>query len=205
MAKKPEEGLIWEWRAFGRTGEGLLSRIVSHPVRMGIVGHSGVDLYLVSPASEHNIKLRKWDRGWLLKFKLLLDKSPDLIELYSESARQVYRFPIDPKRLTKAASLLNTTLRKKPSAPELTRKQFLKALESASPAISTVEVAKVRSQFECEEGWIELAEVDFPKRKVSSVSVHASSLEAVQRIVEQIDPGPKLKVMNYLEACKRWR
>ena len=171
---------------------------------MGIVDHQGVDLYLISPASEHNIKLRKWNRGWLLKFKLLLDKSPDSIELYSESARQVFKFPVEPKRLKRAASLLNTTLPKKSPALPLTRKQFLKALESASPAISMVEVSKVRSQFDCEEGWIEVADVDFPHRQVQSVSVHSPSLEAVKRIVEQLEPGSDLDVMNYLDACRRW-
>jgi len=204
MSKRPEEGLIWEWRAFGRVGESLLSKITSHPVRMGIMGHRGVDLYFVSPASEHNIKLRKWHRGWLLKFKLLLDRSPDSIELYSESASQVYKFPVGPKRLVRAAALLNTALPKKPPASELSRKQFLKALQSASPAISMVEVSKVRSQFDCEEGWIELAETNFPHRRIQSVSVHSPNLEAVKRIVEQLDPDSDLEVMNYLLACMRW-
>ena len=171
---------------------------------MGIVGHRGVDLYLISPVSEHNIKFRKWNRGWLLKFKLLLDKSPESIELYSESARQVFKFPVDPKRLKKAASLLNTTLPKKPPTSPLTRKQFLKALESASPAISMIEVSKVRSQFDYEEGWIEVADVDFPHRQVQSVSVHSPSFEAVKKIVEQLEPGSDLDVMNYLDACRRW-
>jgi len=204
MSKRPEEGLIWEWRAFGHVGLSLLSRIQSHPIRMGIVDHRGVDLYFVSPTSDHNIKLRKWNRGWLLKFKLLLEKNSDSVELYSESARQVYKFPVDPKRLSKAASLLNTTLRKKPPATALSRKQLVKALESASPAISMIEVSKVRSQFDCEEAWIELADVDFPHRKVQSVSIHSPNLEAVNRIVEELHPGSDLEVMNYLEACRRW-
>jgi hypothetical protein len=113
-------------------------------------------------------------------------------------------FPVDPMLLSKAASLLNTTLKKKPPAVPLTRKQLLKALESASPAISLVEVSKVRSQFECKEGWIELADVDFPHRRIQSVSVHSPSLEAVKRIVEELEPDSNLQVMNYLDACRRW-
>ncbi|HET8675530.1 MAG TPA: hypothetical protein VFO63_07095, partial [Blastocatellia bacterium] len=69
MAKAPEEGEIWEWRAFGRVDERLASLILAHPIRLGISDHRGTDLYLISESSDQNVKLRKSGTEWLLKFK----------------------------------------------------------------------------------------------------------------------------------------
>ena len=70
MSKQPEEGEIWEWRAFGHISEALAASVHSHPVRMSLINIEGEDLYFIAPKSDHNIKLRKSDDRWVLKFKL---------------------------------------------------------------------------------------------------------------------------------------
>src|SRR5215212_2878308 len=95
--KAPEEGYVWEWRAFGRLKPTLIEKIKAQPVRIDDNGNSlsdilGQDLYLISPASKHNIKLRKSiGNDWALKFKLLLRTEAHAIELYQESNKKFYR------------------------------------------------------------------------------------------------------------------
>ena len=75
MTKPSEEGQIWEWRAFGEITDELAAKIRSYPIRLGVSDIDGEDIYLVSPNSDQNVKFRKYPGGWVLKFKLLLQKA----------------------------------------------------------------------------------------------------------------------------------
>jgi len=206
MSKSPEEGKIWEWRAFGKLSEELVTRVRAHPVRMGLVNIQGEDLYLISPDSDQNVKLRRNFGGWVLKFKLLFETRTAPYELYSESAEYIYTFPVPVERLKEAATLLATTL---PTAipgrtESLDVEAFVNALANASPAIVETSVSKVRSQFAFENGWYELADVEFEHRRIQSVSVQSRELEVVKEASQQIEAGETIEVMNYVEACRRW-
>lgn len=203
MTKQPEEGEIWEWRAFGRLGKALAGRVHSYPIRMALVNIEGEDLYFISPNSDHNVKLRKHDDRWILKFKLLLGGAPGDAELYNESAAFTYSFPVGPDQLTFAAGLLRVGLRREP-ASALNHDEFTRELEKASPSVRSARVKKVRSQFEFEGGWLELADVQFAKHHIQSISIHSADKETVELMRERLAPGNGWEVMNYVEACRRW-
>src|ERR1700754_4361685 len=112
MTKSPEEGKIWEWRGFGKISRSVAALIEAMPIRNGIRELPATDIYLIPPVSEQNVKLRLTDKGWVLKFKLLLEQRPDGIELYHESARWTFPFPINQARLQEAASLLDVRITK---------------------------------------------------------------------------------------------
>src|SRR5215211_6117954 len=99
MIKASEEGKIWEWRAFGQINRRLAARIFTYPIRMGLSDLRGEDIYLVSPTSDQNVKLREYPAGCFLKFKLLLATEPVGIELYRESARFTHKFPVGLEHL----------------------------------------------------------------------------------------------------------
>ena len=206
MTKPPEEGQIWEWRAFGNISHQIAAVVESLPIRNGIRNLPLTDIYLIPPVSEQNVKLRLTDRGWLLKFKLLLEKQPDGIELYHETARWTFAFPIRLTTMQQAARLLAVTL---PEAAlrhkSFTQKQMIAALRAATPAVVQVETKKVRSQYQFEGGWLEIADVDFGSRQIHSLSLHSPSIEVVKRMIEQLHPDNSLTVMNYVEACRRLR
>ena len=204
MAKAPEEGEIWEWRAFGRVDQRLASLIHAHPIRLGVAGHQGVDLYLISDASDQNVKLRKWGTEWLLKFKLLISKAPHEVELYRESSTTVYRFPVSSGELEFAANLLDVHLKTPADKNSFTDSEFMNALISSSPPAVKVEVSKARSQFDFDDGWVELADVSFPGKTVQTLSIHSAQRETVEQIIDFLQPGRELEVMNYVEACRRW-
>jgi hypothetical protein len=206
MSKSPEEGKIWEWRAFGQLSEGLVARVRAHPIRMGLRDIQGEDLYLISPDSDQNVKLRRSSNGWMLKFKLLFATGTTPFELYSESSELMYALPVPLHRLKEAAVLLATSL---PSAINdetqlFDAEGFVNALAESSPPITETGVSKVRSQFAFDHGWLELADVDFEQRSTQSVSVHSTELEVVKEMSKQIEAGENLEVMNYIEACRRW-
>jgi hypothetical protein len=203
MAKQPEEGEIWEWRAFGLLSEKLTARVNECPLRMGLLNIQGEDIYFIAPASDHNIKLRKQEDRWLLKFKLLLEGAPGKAELYNESSAYSYSFPIGPDQLKAAASLLRVKLPTPPAA-KLSSDEFARALIGASPPASQVHVKKRRSQFEFDRGWIELAEVWFPKHSTNSISIHSADRNAVEHMRRSLPLGEGWEVMNYVEACRRW-
>lgn len=205
MAKAPEEGEIWEWRAFGRVDEKLASQIQAHPIRMGVHNHRGIDLYLISEATDHNVKLRKWGAEWLLKLKLLVDKAERAIELYSESSTMIFGFPVSEGELQFAAHLLVVHPKTPPDKNSFTDEEFIDALISASPPATKVEVSKMRSQFDFEGGWVELAHVTFPSKTVQSLSIHSPKRETVEKILDSFELGAELEAMNYVEACRRWR
>lgn len=202
MSKQPEEGEIWEWRAFGHISEALAASVHSHPVRMSLINIEGEDLYFIAPKSDHNIKLRKSDDRWVLKFKLLLGRA-DEAELYKESAVYSYSFPISYHKLVATAELLRVALTETPSKV-LDAGEFGRALAEASPPVARAAVKKKRSQFESEHGWIELAEVWFPHWHTNSISIHSPDKQAVAVIRQQLPLGEGWEVMNYVEACRRW-
>src|SRR4051812_27164278 len=110
MTKPPEEGQVWEWRAFGNISHQTAAQVAALPIRNGIRNLPVNDVYLIPPVSEQNVKLRLTDRGWVLKFKLLLEKQQDGIELYHETARWTFAFPIRLMTMQQAARLLDVTL-----------------------------------------------------------------------------------------------
>src|SRR5215212_68120 len=110
MTKAPEEGKIWEWRAFGEISDALARKVKAYPIRMGIRNIRGEDIYLISPGSDQNVKLRSSVAGSYLKFKLLLDSQPGVFELYRESVLYNYPFPVTSAILDEAARLLKVTL-----------------------------------------------------------------------------------------------
>ncbi len=205
MIKPPEEGRIWEWRAFGRISETLAAKVHYYPIRLGVSDVRGDDIYLVSPRSDQNVKLRRYASGCVLKVKVLFTTKPGPLELYNESAEFTYQFPVSLDTLKDAARLLRT----KPRTTALTRasfgeEEFIKALTESSPGIAAKRVSKRRSQYQFENGWLELADVSFARRSIQSVSVHSSEIKAVKEMIEHLDPGDELEPMNYIEACRRW-
>jgi len=205
MSKSPEEGKIWEWRAFGKLSDELVSRVRAHPIRMGIKDIQGEDLYLISPDSDQNIKLRRSPGGWVLKFKLLFETRTAPIELYSESAEYTYPLPVSLDRVKEAAVLLATSL--PPTifgdARSFDFEKLISALEESSPSITDTGVSKIRSQFAFENGWFELADVDFEQCSTQSISVNSRDLDVVKEVTKQLETAG-LEVMNYVEACRRW-
>ena len=205
MMKPPEEGEIWEWRAFGQMSERLADEVRAHPIRMGVSCQKGEDLYLISPASDHNVKLRRTDGRWFLKFKLLLATVQRSIELYRESSSLIYSFPIERDIVEQAAALLNTKLLTlAESIAVFEREEFIEAMAVSSPPIAKVEVAKIRSQFQFERGWVELADVWFSQHRVQSLSIHSPDAKAVEAVLDMLRPGSEVEAMNYVEACRRW-
>ncbi|HET9531921.1 MAG TPA: hypothetical protein VFQ92_16295 [Blastocatellia bacterium] len=203
--KPPEEGELWEWRAFGRVSESLSALVCSHPVRMGLAGQSGEDIYFVSPTSDQNVKLRRWGGEWVLKFKLLLATADNSMELYSETSKMLFFFPVPGAVLYRAAQLLDVSLESGPAEDaELTDQLFIDSLAASHPPAVRVDVAKTRSQYDLDGGWVEIADVTFPSRRVQSLSIHSPDLESVKNLLSVLQPGPELEAMNYVEACRRW-
>ena len=206
MKKAAEEGEIWEWRAFGNPDAPTLEFIRSRPIRMAVKDLAGEDLYLISPVSDQNVKLRRWNGEWVLKFKLLLTTTTRGVELYGETAGWVYQFPVERQLLVQAGRLLGIKLADFGESPTaLSANDFIAALSQGTPPAISVRVAKVRTQFEVDGGWLELTEVSFPSRTTNSLSIHSTDLRVVERTLDQIGSLENLEVMNYVEACRRWR
>jgi hypothetical protein len=206
MFKPPEQGEIWEWRAFGNVSDELAFRIRQHPIRMGVLDNQGEDLYLVSPVNDQNIKLRRLGVDWALKIKLLLRTGERGMELYSESAGMMFSFPVPAQILETLTRLLGTNL---PSAltfgDSISRDELVSALTKSTPSILVVRVAKTRSQFDFGRGWVELAEVNFPAQRVQSLSIHSFDSRRVEEILNELQPDTDLHTMNYVQACRRWQ
>ena len=204
--KPAEEGELWEWRGFGRVSEALAAEVRSHPIRMGIKDLEGEDLYFVSPVNDQNVKLRRSNRDWFLKLKPLFARTSNSIERYGESASLEFDFPVGPERVREAAGLLEVSV-SRDLAPNtgLIADDFIEALTLASPAVITVRVLKKRSQFEFDGGWVELAEVTFPRCHTESISIHSYDSSVVERILDRLQPGGDMEAMNYVQACRRWR
>jgi hypothetical protein len=196
---------IWEWRAFGTISDRTIAEVRAHPIRLGIAEKREEDLYLVSPVSDHNVKLRNASGQFLLKLKPLLAKGPRSIELYRDSVSLLYSFPVDRSVLREAARLLGVKLPEKTIATEsFSKDDFIWAILASSPSVRTVSVSKSRSQFEFDGGWVELADSIFPRRKVQSLSIQSPDRNLVEQIIDELRPAGDLEVMGYIEACRRW-
>ncbi|HKP12962.1 MAG TPA: hypothetical protein VJZ91_12655 [Blastocatellia bacterium] len=206
MTKPPEEGQVWEWRGFGQVGRHVAAQVEALPIRSGIRDIKATDIYLISRTSEQNVKLRLTDRGWLLKFKLLLEKREDGIELYHETARWTYAFPLSLAVMQEAARLLDVALPEAAlRAGSFNEAEAVATFEAATPAVVSVETRKVRSQYQFKGGWLEVADVDFGTRQIQSLSLHSPRVAVVEQMVERLHPDSGLTVMNYVEACRRLR
>ena len=205
MSKSPEEGKIWEWRAFGKLSDDLVAQARAYPIRMGIKDIQGEDLYLISPDSDQNVKLRRSAGGWMLKFKLLFETRTAPVELYCESAEYAYPLPVPLDRVKEAAVLLATSLPQTILGRDqlFDSDKLINALAKSSPPIVETTVSKLRSQFAFENGWFELADVDFEQCSTQSISVNSRDLEVVKEVINQLETA-NLEVMNYVEACRRW-
>jgi hypothetical protein len=205
MTKPPEEGKIWEWRAFGPINNSLVEKVRAYPIRLGLSDLRGEDIYMVAAHSDQNVKLRRYAKGWVLKLKLLFDAESRPFELYNESAEFTYYFPISFDKLKDAARLLGVALPAGVlSSKSFSEAEFIKALVDSSPPVAESRVSKRRSQFQFESGWLELADVKFATRDTQSLSVHSPDIEVVRRMVDRLQTGKELEAMNYIEACRRW-
>ena len=205
MTKAPEEGNIWEGRAFGQISDQLAARVTAHPIRLGVNNARGRDIYFISPTSDQNVKLRPSDWGPYLKFKRLLEKRFDAFELYSESAQQTFGFPIPRVILLEAALLLETSPPAWTGAQEIfTEAEVTNALAQSAPQIPRIEVSKVRSQFKAGDGWIEMADVECNGQRAQTLSLHAERIEVVKGLLRQLAPNSQLEPRNYVEQCRRW-
>lgn len=205
MTKPPEEGRIWEWRAFGPISSTLAAKVREYPIRLGLSDLRGEDIYMVAASSDQNVKLRRYAKGWVLKLKLLFETNARPFELYNESAEFTYYFPVSFDTLSAAAQLLGVTLPAAASSiKSFAEAEFVKALGESSPPVTESRVTKRRSQYQFENGWLELADVKFATRNTESLSVHSPDIEVVRRMVDHLQPGAELEPMNYIEACRRW-
>jgi hypothetical protein len=209
--KAPEEGYVWEWRAFGKLRQTLVEKIKAQPIRIDDNGNSlqtmlGQDLYLISSTSEHNIKLRKTIGGdWSLKFKLLLASKAGAMELYQESNKKFYRFPVTRVVVEETAELLKISLPQSfPADGKITADDFVEILKASTPEVAAILVGKSRSQYQFANGWVDLADVAFPKHNTQSISLHAFERQGLEKLLAQLPVDDDLEVMNYLEACRRW-
>jgi hypothetical protein len=194
MSNKPgEEGWFWEWRTFGELPALLVEAVEAYELR-GEPGIEGEDLYLISASTDQNVKLR----GDGLKLKPLLVELDDGLELYEESARLAFDLPASPDAIAKAASLLGVHV----AAPRALGRDELLAL--IGPGVVRVEVLKRRTQYVVGDGWVELAELEFPAARVRSLGIQSSSLAETRRIRDLLDPGRALAPINYVDACRRW-
>ena len=182
----------------------MAEKIRTNPVRFGILDDLYEDSYLISPESNGNVKLRQSAGTWILKLKYLIEAQPGGIELYRENPALVCEFPVTPERIGEAARLLKVGLQDDFTGGRylFTREQFLDILSVSNPPVKLVTLPKTRSQFKYDEGWIELASVKFPHGQEQTISVNAYNLSVVQMILQDIKPGPGLRVMNYVDACR---
>jgi len=205
MIKPPEEGEIWEWRAFGRVSDSLAERVRAYPIRFGLSDLRGEDIYLVAPHSNQNVKLRRYANGWLLKLKLLIGTQPGSFERYKESAEFTNRFPVSRKALEDAARLLEVEAPNAvASAATFSEEAFVRAFAESSPPAIQIRVSKRRSQYQFQNGWLELADVTFSKQQVQSISIHSPNIDVVREMTNRLQTGDELTPMNYIEACRRW-
>ena len=181
-AKTPNKGIHWEYRLFGTLSKNdrtRLESVCSTPVESGDVK----DRYLWSAGCASNIKIRKKK----LKFKRLLEATPDGFELWDEGKHLKFNFPLDGATI----EMLEKELRAQApdelktgcaSADELTARMLF-----FTPAIQSIVVEKHRSRcaFLCQDTPIqlEIAELRTP------VAVTSIALECVSTGAIDADKG----------------
>ena len=184
---------------------GLLATVNSLPVRHGIIGRPDNDTYLITPGSDHNIKLREMGGRSVLKLKLLLESGTDSIELYQEGLDTVYDFPVAKSVFDQVCFLLKTAASGDLSSIQsFGAEGFIRTLSKCKPPVKTIEVPKTRSQYLVENGWVELADILFPRKRTQSISVHSYKKDVVEQTLEDLNVGNELRVMNYVRACRMW-
>jgi hypothetical protein len=172
---------------------------------MGIQDASGEDIYLISPLSDQNVKLRLSTAGWVLKFKLLVESRPGGFELYDESALFTYLLPASKLTVLEAAGLLGVTLSTEVLKDEsFDAAQLEQTMGKASPPVAVVRTRKVRSQYEFEDGWFELARVNVDGSESQSLSIHSTSVKVVENALSDLGASDYAEPMNYVQACRRW-
>ena len=99
--KAANKGIHWEYRVFGMLSKehrDHMESICSTPLESGNVE----DSYLWSPGCRANIKIRRKK----LKFKHLLETTPDGFELWEEGKHLKFKFPLEGFRLRTAGERL---------------------------------------------------------------------------------------------------
>lgn len=199
MSGKPtESGWFWEWRAFGEIHDSILERARRCALR-GAPNVENEDWYFVSPFTDQNVKLRA-DAG-LLKLKPLLARLDDGCELYEESLDLLFAMPASPDAVARAAALLGVDLARTESPVDAGR--LVAAFASAS--VETVRVRKRRTQYVVGDGWIEVAELELPAARVTSLGIQSARIEETRRLRDTLDPDRRLSPTSYVDACRRWQ
>ncbi len=123
----------------------------------------------------------------------------------SETSRMMFAFPVPRSALEMAARLLGVKLSENDTEEiALKKERFTESLAISQPPARIVEVAKVRSQFEFEGGWVELADVIFPRFQTQTISIQSLQIEAVESMLDELEIDSQMEAMNYVEACRRW-
>jgi len=199
MTGKPsEEGWFWEWRTFGVVPEAVAERVAAHERRGGAVVEND-DLYLISALTDQNVKLR--EDGGQLKLKPLLARVDGGFELYEETERLIFAMPASPEAIRMAAGLLGVALE---VAAPLGLEALLARFAAEAPEVRSVHVRKRRTQYAVEDGWIELAELEFPCGRVESLGIQSRRLDRTRAIRDEVDPEHALEPLGYVAACRLW-
>jgi hypothetical protein len=197
VSRKPtEEGWFWEWRTFGQIPEPIAARVAAYELR-GEPAMENEDLYLISTLTDQNVKLR--GSGGQLKLKPLLVRLDGGFELYEETERLVFPMPAPPDAIRMAAGLLGIAVE---TAAPLGLDALLDRLAAGAPEVTAVRVRKLRTQYAAGDGWIELAELEFPGARVRSLGIQSRRLELTRALRDEVDPDRVLEPLGYVAACR---
>jgi hypothetical protein len=199
VSRKPsEEGWFWEWRTFGLVPLSVADRVAAYDLR-GEPVVENEDLYLISTLTDQNVKLR--EDGGQLKLKPLLARVGGGFELYEETERLVFPMPAPPEAIRMAGGLLGIALE---TAAPLGLEDLLARLAADAPEVTAVRVRKRRTQYAAGDGWIEIAELEFPGGSVRSLGIQSRRLDRTRALRHEVDPERALEPLGYVAACRRW-
>jgi len=156
------------------------------------------DLYLVSSATDQNVKLR--GDGGFLKLKPLLARLEDGCELFEESLRWSWSMPVPTDGILSAAALLGIDV---DVHGPLDADAVVDVLTGST--VEAVRVRKRRTQYVDGDGWLEVAELVFPGARVQSLAIQSPTIAETRRIRAALDPDAVLAPLSYVDACRRWR
>ena len=195
----------WEWRGFGQALSEFQHWFRDLPPLYSPRQQLPTeDIYLWTPASVHNVKLR----GDALKFKRFLAREGPY-ERWLEDERDWLPFPLSPHHLRTLARLLGIHL---PQAPDraIDRDVLLQLLARAHPPVHQVTVLKRRRlarwpHSTSEEVIVEWTHILRPVA-VETVALEHPSLPVLRNAHIRLEPllGAGLEAMNYLQAIGRW-